>query len=94
MIKQILTVVALVGLMSTTAMAQSSGSGSGSGGASGSQNPSAGPSTSGGIGNSNTTVGGSDSDSSTGMYRDSQGRPCNAGSAGCSREDTRNMKKQ
>jgi len=79
MIKQILTVVALVGLMSSPAMAQSSS------GAGGSQNLKSAPATAGGVSNSNNSIGKSGSD--TGMYRDAHGKPCTAGTAGCMRDD-------
>jgi len=82
MIKQILTVVALVGLMSGTAMAQSSGS---AGGGAGSQNLKSAPATAGGVSNSNNSIGKSGADA--GMYRDSKGKPCTAGTAGCMRDD-------
>lgn len=98
MIKQLLAVTAIVGMMAGTALAQSSGGGSGSGGAgSGSSSSSSGSSGSG----SNSSTGGAGSQNlnhnpptaggiapgsdQTPMYRDSQGRPCTAGSAGCSR---------
>ncbi|SBW09460.1 exported hypothetical protein [uncultured Alphaproteobacteria bacterium] len=86
MIKQLLAVTAIVGMMAGTALAQSSsGSGSGNSGSSGSQNLNHNPPTAGGVAPSGTDQ--------TPMYRDSQGKPCTAGSAGCSRVEGTMKKK-
>lgn len=86
MIKQILAVTAIVGMMAGTALAQTGGGGTGgtgggtgggAGSGSGSQNLNQAPPTAGGVGPT-----GKDQ---APMYRDAQGNPCTAGSAGCSR---------
>lgn len=88
MIKQFLTVAAVVGLMSGTALAQGTGGGGGTGGGdagsssgagSGSQNLNHAPPTGGGVGPTGTDQ--------APAYRDQQGNPCTAGAAGCSRVD-------
>ncbi len=89
MIKQFLTVAAVVGLMSGTALAQGTGgggdAGSSSGAGSGSQNLNHAPPTGGGVGPTGTDQ--------APAYRDQQGNPCTAGAAGCSRVEGGAMKK-
>lgn len=90
MIKQLLAVTAIVGMMAGTALAQTGGGTGGTGGGAGSGTDSgSGATSNSGSGSQNTppTAGGiapTGKDTAP-MYRDSQGNPCSAGSAGCSR---------
>lgn len=96
MIKQILTATALVAFLSAApAMAQSGG------GAAGGDNTGRGveSNTGGGsLGGSGSGAGGNQvgapaaRDQGSGMYRDAQGKPCQAGSAGCTRTDDKSNK--